>query len=39
VVTSDRDLAENARLLGAAIEPAAAFRRRLEALTEEPRDP
>jgi uncharacterized protein YaiI (UPF0178 family) len=31
VVTSDRDLAERARSLGAAIEPAAAYRARLEA--------
>jgi hypothetical protein len=32
VVTSDRDLAERARSLGAVVEPAAAFRRRLESL-------
>ena len=32
IVTSDRDLAERARGLGASIEPAAAFRARLEAL-------
>jgi predicted RNA-binding protein with PIN domain len=32
VVTSDRDLAERARGLGAEIEPAATFRARLEAL-------
>jgi len=30
VVTSDRDLAERARILGAKVEPAAAFRARLE---------
>lgn len=30
VVTSDRDLAKRARELGAEIEPAAAFRRRLD---------
>jgi uncharacterized protein YaiI (UPF0178 family) len=32
VVTSDRDLAERAHGLGAEVEPAAAFRARLEAL-------
>jgi hypothetical protein len=32
LVTSDRDLAEAARSLGAEVEPAAAFRRRLESL-------
>jgi len=32
VVTSDRDLAERARDLGAEVEPAATFRARLEAL-------
>lgn len=31
VVTSDRDLAAKARARGAEVEPAAAFRRRLEA--------
>lgn len=31
VVTSDRDLAARARSLGAAVEPAAAFRARLES--------
>lgn len=31
VVSSDRDLAERARARGAAVEPAAAFRRRVEA--------
>jgi predicted RNA-binding protein with PIN domain len=30
VVTSDRELADRVRALGAAVEPAAAFRRRLE---------
>jgi predicted RNA-binding protein with PIN domain len=32
VVTSDRGLAERVRAAGAAVEPAASFRRRLEAL-------
>jgi uncharacterized protein YaiI (UPF0178 family) len=32
VVTSDRDLADRARSFGAVVEPAAAFRRRLESL-------
>ena len=32
VVTSDRELAEQARGAGAAVEPAASFRARLEAL-------
>jgi hypothetical protein len=32
VVTSDRDLAEQARRLGAEVEPASAFRTRLDAL-------
>ena len=32
LVTSDRDLAERARSHGAAVEPSAAFRARLEAL-------
>lgn len=30
VVTSDRELADQARMLGATVEPAKAFRRRLE---------
>ncbi len=38
VVTSDRDLAERARSLGARVDPASAFRNQLEALTEGPRD-